>query len=468
MAPSITRRTAWQIGGLLGGLLAVFVGVTWWVVVDAWQQGIDQKLWSQARAVAALCSWEAEEEWIECELEPSVIVDLGLGKDLGITLRALTGPRRGEPMFYFGLQPPSGMDPLPPLDTPVDVMGQRVLRAELPVADFPVPGVPRVEVMVTADLGPLHQRNQRLLRYLGMVGAGCLGLGLLLGAALARRVLRPIQDLGAAAKQIAAGGAVEVPRSGNGDEVDQVAALVERAFRVQADSLDRQARFTADAAHELRNPIAGIRTAAEVASREERSADELARFLRDITGHAARMGQTVDALLELARLDAGATQLQWTEVHLEDLLCEGAEDPRIEIQCPDVSVQGDRRLLEILVRNLLENAVRHCAGRVVVRAARLDGLIHLDVMDDGPGFQLPEPEQLLERFRRADPSTRGAGLGLSICAEIVAAHGGSLRLAGPQKGDTPPEKRTLQGARVRISLPMDGRRQQEATSPKEG
>lgn len=213
--------------------------------------------------------------------------------------------------------------------------------------------------------------------------------------------------------------------------------LAGRSLRPAARSLAQQEALLADAAHELRTPIASIRARLEAAQLEPAGA---AAAIEDARATSARMGDTLDALLAWARLEAGAEPAEPTELRLdqlvEDVAAELGPGGRIEVETAPVVVRGDPALIRIAVRNLLDNALRHGAepgGDPTVAVAVAAGAVA--VSDRGPGLPAADSEgEELSRFRSASPG--GTGLGLSIAARIAELHGGELIARNREGGGT--------------------------------
>ena len=211
-------------------------------------------------------------------------------------------------------------------------------------------------------------------------------------------------------------------------------------------TLDNERRFTADAAHELRTPLAALATQAQVALRARDPAERDHAIEQIVTG-VRRAGHLVDQLLTLARLDP-ATALPVETVDLCALAAEACADHGaaaidkdlcIELDAPAaVPVAANGGMLRILLRNLLDNAVRYTprGGQVRVRVhAERQGAV-LEVSDSGPGIPPAEREAALRRFHRlAGQAIEGSGLGLSIAARIAELHGARLELADGLQGD---------------------------------
>jgi signal transduction histidine kinase len=216
---------------------------------------------------------------------------------------------------------------------------------------------------------------------------------------------------------------------------------------------ERQRRFVADAAHELRSPVASIRQHAEVASAHPSTTD-VQELAATVAAEGVRLQALVDDLLLLARLDEGASPIARDEVDLDDIVLSEANHLRTTTSATvgtsavqAARVLGDPRFLERLVRNLGDNAARHAAGRVDLSLAASDGHVSLVVDDDGPGIPAAERDRVFERFVRLDEGRDrgegGSGLGLAIAREVARAHGGEVTLA-----DSP-----LGGLRAEVRLP---------------
>ena len=204
-------------------------------------------------------------------------------------------------------------------------------------------------------------------------------------------------------------------------------------------ALSNERRFTADAAHELRTPLAALAIQAQVAARA-RDTQERDHALAQIVEGSRRAGHLVDQLLTLARLDPAAA-LSSTPVRLDKIATEVcaaqaaaalARDIRLELEPGDgATVRGNAELLRILLRNLVDNALRYTpsGGRVLVAIDLIKGGIQLRVSDSGPGIPPDQRALALKRFHRlAGQAIEGSGLGLSIVAAIAELHGAGLEL----------------------------------------
>lgn len=266
------------------------------------------------------------------------------------------------------------------------------------------------------------------------------------------RALRPVERLRAEAARISASDLhrrVSVPVTH--DELARLASTLNDLLTRLDRSVSRQRDFVADAAHELRSPIASIVAQLEVARHTGSpiGTEQAGGLLQE----ARRLAGLGDDLLTLARLDAHPVPAA-REVDLEDIVGNEVDlvRPRATVavsiaQLDAARVTGDPQLLSRVTRNLLDNAIRYARQQVTVSLVRSDGWVTLEVSDDGPGVPEEDRELVFDRFTRRDASRSrghgGAGLGLAIARDAVRAHGGTIELldAGP-------------GARLRVRLPV--------------
>ena len=315
------------------------------------------------------------------------------------------------------------------------------------------------DVLITGlPLEPVEATVHRLELVAGIVFGAALTVTGVVGAFWVRWSLRPLSRVAATATRVSelplASGEValppRVPESDPRGEVGRVAGAFNRMLGHVEDALtkrhaseERLRSFAADASHELRTPVASVRGHAELALLHPGPVPpEVTRALERIAAESSRMGAMVDDLLLLARLDAGRP-LERVPVDLTRLVLDAVTDARaagpghrwtLELPEEPVTVTGDEHRLHQVLANLLANARLHTSvGTEVTVSLEADGTtVTLKVHDNGPG--IPEDIQpgVFERFTRADRRTKGtgggAGLGLSIVAAVVEAHGGSIAL----------------------------------------
>ncbi|GKS82941.1 MULTISPECIES: sensor histidine kinase [unclassified Acidovorax] len=248
--------------------------------------------------------------------------------------------------------------------------------------------------------------------------------------------------------------------------VDSVNDLLGRL----SDSLATQKRFLADAAHQLKTPLAGLRMQADLAQREGTSTEELKRSLQQIGRSSIRATHTVNQLLALARAEGSGTALARQPVDLARLVIEVVRDcvPRAldkhidlgyegaEPGAPGVWMEGNPTLLKELARNLLDNAINYTPSRpgapgVITARVLADTFGHvllLQVEDSGPGVPLAERELVFRPFYRVlGNDADGSGLGLPIVLEIARQHSATVQLEDAHPGQVPP------GARFSVQFP---------------
>jgi len=230
-------------------------------------------------------------------------------------------------------------------------------------------------------------------------------------------------------------------------EVVPMVVALNRLFQRMDAVMENERRFTADASHELRNPITALKTQAQLMQLTCKDAQEN-RFLRKVIQGVDRMGHLLEQLLVLARADAKQHRLQMGEpvdlhaVATAVLSGQGhlALDKDIDLSLTGdevALVQGDAQALEILLRNLLDNAIRYtpAGGAIQVWVGRRGRQIQLQVEDNGPGIPAELQDQLFQRFRRgAQSDGYGSGLGLSIVKRVAELHGARIDLDLPATG----------------------------------
>jgi len=290
-----------------------------------------------------------------------------------------------------------------------------------------------------------------------MVGAmGITILMVVLGGVMwlaLRRAIAPMDAIRAQADEITGHNlSSRVPESARLDEIGLLARTVNRMLGRFERSAEQQRRFVADAAHELRSPIASLRVQLETSKDGAGSP----RRDDDLLIETMRMETLVDQLLLLAHADADVPWLQLTPTDLDDVIDVAVASviPREGVTVDTGGVEpvqmvGDPNSLEQLARNLIQNAVRHARGKVQISVASEADLAVISVDDDGPGVPAASQEEIFERFMRLDEArdreAGGSGLGLAIVKEIVRAHHGRVRV----------ETSLLGGARFVVELPRE-------------
>jgi signal transduction histidine kinase len=345
---------------------------------------------------------------------------------------------RAEPFF-------ANRRSVPGLDEPSRMLVSSVIRG----GDTLTLVVGATRADRTETLGGL--RNELLI-----VGPIALALASVAGYFLAGVSLRAVESMRRQAAAISAetpGERLPVPETG--DELERLGETLNAMLARLEGALERERKFVADAGHELRTPLALLRTELELALRHAETPEELRDAVRAASGEADRLSQLADDLLLIAGSDRGRLPLRLETLETSELL--GSIVSRFEWRAQEAGrrlrivtpgtfrVLGDRLRLEQALGNLLDNALRYGRGEVQLSAAQADGLIELHVIDEGGGFPPELIEQAFERFVRLDQARArgGSGLGLSIVRAIAEAHGGSAQLAN----------RNGSGADVWVSVP---------------
>ncbi len=268
-------------------------------------------------------------------------------------------------------------------------------------------------------------------------------LGLFVWLATARGI-RPLDRFAGALRERSPDNLQPVGGGGLPGELRPVAAALDALLARLRDTLERERRFTADAAHELRTPLAALKAHAQVAQ-GARGEEERAHALAQILRGTDRMAHLVAQLLTLARIDRGAAEGA-ADVDLASVVREVAatlapaareRGVELELDVIETVVRGDRMLLATLVRNLVENAILYVrrGDRVRATVAREGRGVTLRVEDTGPGMPPDERERAFERFHRASGSrAEGSGLGLSIVERIAEHHGARVTLGEATAG----------------------------------
>jgi signal transduction histidine kinase len=296
--------------------------------------------------------------------------------------------------------------------------------------------------------------NARALSLLRTYSASALVLlflaSLAVGWMVAGRVLAPIGRITAVARDIQATDlSRRIALGGPPDELKELADTFDAMLSRLDDAFDSQQRFIQEASHELRNPLAVIRTNLDVALGDpDASADELRRTGELVGRSAERMSRLVDDLLVYGRRGAPAHEVG--PLDLAEVVAESADEFRAPAQVRDLDVVaeatpglvvlGDRISLRRAVANLLTNAVRLAptGTRVVVSAGRTDDRVWLAVTDEGPGIPEEQRRLVFQRFWRGNASAARddgrSGLGLAIVEQIAADHGGTVELRATPAG----------------------------------
>lgn len=314
-----------------------------------------------------------------------------------------------------------GGEPARLLATPVDAQDQRLV------------------VVVGTPLDERDDAVRNLGRLLLIGGPFALLLAALAGFVALTMALRPVESMRRRAAAIEdAVSPARLPVPAANDVISRLGrTLNEMLGRLEA-SVARERRFVSDASHELRTPLTVLKGELEIALLRKRSAEELESALRTAAVETDRLVQLAEDLLVIARVDQGRLPVRAAELDVSEVLhgvqqrfAQRAADQgvRLEVRdCRGLLLVADALRLEQALGNLVDNALRHGAGRVELACEASSVGVALHVCDDGEGFPPEFISAAFERFTRADHARGrgGAGLGLSIVEAIARAHGGSV------------------------------------------
>lgn len=313
-------------------------------------------------------------------------------------------------------------------------------------------------LQVAAPTEPVRQTLARfsvllvLLTLLAAVGT------YVIGRRIAGMALKPTSEITGQAEAISAGTLSErITAHADVEEFTRLVMVLNRMLDRLDGAFQVQRRFTADASHELRAPLTVLKGDIDVTLKRDRSAAEYRETLVRCREEVERLARLANDLLVLARSDSAVPLEHVAEVNFRSLIhrvvawfesAAAARGIQLAIQAQEVTVSGDERMLDRVVSNLVDNAVKYCrpGGKVRLELTS-DGAAVLTVGDDGPGVPPEHQPDLFMRFFRGDPArgrSEGTGLGLAIARAGAEAHGGRLDFVG----NTP-------GAVFRLSLPFD-------------
>lgn len=329
------------------------------------------------------------------------------------------------------------------------------------------PPGPSMYVRIGMSTDVIEKEVDDLLWFLFPIGAVCLVLTPLAGSWLALRATRPIGGILATASRLQPTRLGDrLATTGTGDELDRLSATINRLLDEVAKHVERQQQFVADAAHELRGPLAAMQSSLEVAVARPRAPESYRSTLEDVLSQTRHLSKLANDLLLLAEEGASdplsnvenVCDLDRIASQTVSMFAGAAEERSIDLSMRSAGpteVQGDVRQYRQVMSNLIDNALRFTpsGGHVVLSVGADDR--HADavvtVADDGVGIAPADLERVFDRFFQADASrdrgdaTRGGGLGLSICRSIVERHGGRIVVESPGPA---------QGTTVTVRLPL--------------
>jgi heavy metal sensor kinase len=308
----------------------------------------------------------------------------------------------------------------------------------------PPPGIQPAALVIARSTRQIDNAIARLVRTFIVAVPLALALAAAGGIFLARRALKPVDNITQTAQEIEGSDLSRRINVNTKDELGRLAATLNAMIGRLEKAFQRQKQFTSDASHELRAPLAVIEAESSLTLQKERPPGDYRQSLETISQEAKQMSSTIDQLLTLARADAGKEQWNFGQVDLAKLISKLSTD--IEVLCQDkglgfqlghteaLVVQGDEARLRGLFMNLLDNAIRYTPspGTVSVSLRREGKMAVVAITDSGVGIPAEDIPLIFERFYRVDKSRSrvegGSGLGLAICRYIVEAHRGKIEV----------------------------------------
>lgn len=289
---------------------------------------------------------------------------------------------------------------------------------------------------------PVEQEIAEIVLFYGVPTVLLTVLG---GWWLLKKALAPLDQLALAAEKLHIDNLNEpLPQTGNGDEVDRLSQVLNRANVRLKDSFKRIQEFTLNASHELKTPLAILQAETETVLNDPASSAAQREFCSSQLDEFQRLARIVEGLTLLAKADSGQISIASDVVHLNELVVESLDDAKILAQekginvsllkCDDVIIRGDRDRLRQLLLNLTDNAIKYNKpqGRVDISLVQNTPDAELVLSNTGPGIPADQLDRVFDRFFRGDTShnsaIQGSGLGLSIAQWIVNAHGGKIEI----------------------------------------
>ena len=309
------------------------------------------------------------------------------------------------------------------------------------------------KVRMAIDLKEIRDEISKLMRrYFEVLPLALIIIGF--GAWwIAGRVVRPIQKIIATAENITPQGLeTRVQGVSSKDELGRLAGVLNQMMDRLESSFSQMKRFSADASHELKTPLAVMQGKIEAALQDHDERSEHDTLLVDLLDRVGQLRSIIDSLLMLSRSDAGSLIIEEQKLDISDLMSEIVEDAEViaaeegiffqsENGSPGFVVNGDERLLRLAISNLLTNATKYNlseGGKIISELKNTENAYQISISNTGPAIEDEIKEKIFERFYRVDtargPGKSGFGLGLSLARVIAKAHGGELILSSSEGG----------------------------------
>ncbi|SDX39660.1 two-component system, OmpR family, sensor histidine kinase MtrB [Saccharopolyspora shandongensis] len=329
---------------------------------------------------------------------------------------------------------------------PALAIGMPVLTRQLSGTSVPS----GLEVYVVHDLSAIQQQINAQARMAWLTGVLAVPLAVLVALLSARGVLRPVRELRRATVRLSGGDLTARLQVRGNDELAELAStfnnsaaelerIVSELRRMEADSR----RFVADVSHELRTPLSAMIAVTDILEGEaSRMSDNAARSARLLVRETRRLTRLVEDLIEVSRFDAGSAQLVQEDVDAGEAVRATLDARRwtdaVQLELPDgLGARLDRRRLDVIVANLVGNALRHGRPPVSVVLRDTENRIELEVTDHGPGLSPDVLPHVFDRFYKADAvrtRSESSGLGLAIAQANAQLHGGDIQAGNWPEG----------------------------------
>lgn len=448
--------TLWY-GGVLAVVLTIFGTVVFvmmrYHLLQRIDQGLSEELADVLSEVKRASTSEDLRDWLDRRFAAHAGFDFQITRLNGE--RFFYNPRLADKAWPLPAR--NADSSVPSFETiPVEPKGQwRIVHVRVEGPDSPM------TIQIGRSLAAFEHESRELLTTFLLAGPLTLLAAIGGGYFLAGRLLQPVQAMTKSAQQISADRLNErIPVINPNDELGELAGTLNEMIERLERSFTEMQRFTADAAHELRTPLAIIRSEAEIALRLPRSSEEYCGVLENLLEDTQRLSTMADQLLFLSRQDTGLSPKVRENVVLDELLREVignmqlvAQEKGVLLQMgdnPACQLSSDGRLLRRVLINLLDNAIKYtdASGLVTVTSRISMDQVVVQVRDNGVGISPEQLPHIFDRFYRVDAARsgeeNGAGLGLSICQSIVRSLHGTISL----------ESEVGKGSTVTVTLPL--------------